>query len=45
MCKRHNVCAPIFIDNAEAINNILDVDSQLVRLVVSNDSELVVVNG
>ena len=31
---------PIFIDNAESVNELIKTDTQLVRLVVSNDKEL-----
>lgn len=31
---------PIFVDNAESVNELIDVDSQIVRLVVSKDKEL-----
>lgn len=31
---------PIFVDNAESVNELIDVDSQMVRLVVSKDKEL-----
>ncbi|MDO4605037.1 MAG: AAA family ATPase [Helcococcus sp.] len=31
---------PIFVDNAESINELIDVDSQIVRLIVSKDKEL-----
>lgn len=36
----HKVFAPIFIDNAESINDILPVQSQLIRLLVTKDKEL-----
>jgi DNA repair exonuclease SbcCD ATPase subunit len=35
-----NTSAPIFIDNAEAVNELEETQSQLIRLVVSEDSEL-----
>lgn len=31
---------PIFVDNAESVNELIDVDSQIVRLIVSKDKEL-----
>lgn len=31
---------PIFIDNAESVNELIKTDTQLVRLVVSKDKEL-----
>lgn len=36
----YKVLAPIFIDNAESVNKLIDTDSQVVRLVVSKDKEL-----
>jgi DNA repair exonuclease SbcCD ATPase subunit len=35
-----NTSAPIFIDNAEAVNELEETQSQLIRLVVSEESEL-----
>ena len=37
LCAFHNVNAPIFVDNAEAVNAFLPTASQLVKLVVTND--------
>ena len=31
---------PIFIDNAESVNELIKTDTQLVRLVVSKDKEI-----
>lgn len=46
MCRHHNAFAPIIIDNAESITNILPTASQQIRLVVSpQDKELTVVNN
>jgi DNA repair exonuclease SbcCD ATPase subunit len=46
MCRHHNAFAPIIIDNAESITNILPTASQQIRLVVSpQDKELTVVNS
>lgn len=42
LCKHYNITAPIMIDNAEAVNDILQTDSQQIRLEVSR-SELEVV--
>ena len=36
----HEVGAPIFVDNAESINELLPVAAQLVRLTVTTDKEL-----
>ncbi len=35
LCAFHGVSAPIFIDNAESVNEFIPVNSQLVKLVVS----------
>lgn len=46
MCRHHNAFAPIIIDNAESITDILPTASQQIRLVVSSqDKELTVVNS
>lgn len=42
VCQYYGVFAPIFIDNAEGINEILPVNSQIIRLVVTSDNELTV---
>lgn len=36
----YNVKAPIFIDNRESVNEIIDVKSQVINLIVSKDKEL-----
>ncbi len=38
--QKVGVRAPIFVDNAESVNEIIDTDSQLIKLVVSIDKEL-----
>lgn len=46
MCRHRNAFAPIIIDNAESITDILPTASQQIRLVVSSqDKELTVVNS
>ncbi len=35
LCEFYGVTAPIFIDNAESVHTLIDTDSQLIRLVVS----------
>lgn len=40
LCEHYGVYAPVFIDNAESINQIIYTDSQLIRLVVSLNKEL-----
>lgn len=42
ICGSNGVYAPIFIDNAESVNELLPTQSQKIRLVVSNDKELVI---
>ena len=42
LCEFNGFCAPIFIDNAEGINQLLPVDSQLVKLIVTLDNELII---
>lgn len=42
LCQHYGVQAPIFIDNRESINEIIDCDSQVVNLIVSRDKELIV---
>lgn len=40
LCEHYGVYAPVFIDNAECVNQIIYTDSQLIRLVVSLNKEL-----
>jgi len=41
LCEFYKVTAPIFIDNRESIINVIDIESQLINLIVSeNDSKL-----
>ena len=40
LCQHYNISAPIWVDNAESVNTLIEVESQLVRLVVSNDKAL-----
>lgn len=42
ICGSEGICAPIFIDNAEAVNKLLATPSQLIRLIVTEDKELVI---
>lgn len=42
ICQYNNVYAPIFVDNAESVNNLLSTSSQVIRLVVSNDNQLII---
>lgn len=45
LCKFYNVCAPIFIDNAESTNDFIETDTQMIKLVVSKDKNLRVEYG
>lgn len=40
LSEHYQVHAPIFIDNSEAVNEILESDSQMVKLYVTTDKEL-----
>lgn len=40
LCAYEHVAAPIFIDNAESVNELAAVKSQVIRLVVTDDDEL-----
>lgn len=42
ICKSESVTAPIFIDNAEAVNELLPTQSQMIRLVVTDDDTLTI---
>jgi hypothetical protein len=40
LTQHYGVSAPVFIDNAEAVNELLPIDSQVIRLIVSKDEAL-----
>lgn len=40
LCEHYGVYAPIFIDNRESVNNLIDCNSQVVNLIVSTDKKL-----
>ncbi len=42
ICKKNSIYMPFFIDNAESINEIIPTESQLIRLVVTEDKVLTV---
>lgn len=42
ICRYDGVCAPIFVDNAEAVNTLTPTSSQLIRLVVTEDKSLII---
>lgn len=43
IAKYEGVSAPIFVDNAEAVNTLLSLDTQVVRLVVTTDEILTII--
>lgn len=42
LCKFYGVCAPIFIDNRESVNDIIETESQIINLVVNKDNFLTI---
>ncbi len=40
LTRHYGVSAPVFVDNAEAVNELLPVSSQVIRLIVSKDKNL-----
>lgn len=42
ICKFEGITAPIFVDNAESINALIPSQSQIIRLVVTEDANLVI---
>lgn len=42
LCRFYNVCAPIFIDNRESVNRLIQTESQIINLVVSHDKTLTI---
>lgn len=42
LSEQYDFQAPIFIDNAEAVNNVIEMPGQTVKLVVSEDKKLVI---
>lgn len=42
ICKFEDVYVPIFCDNAESVNELLPTQSQMIRLVVTEDEKLVI---
>ena len=41
-CQHHGVYAPIFVDNAEGVNELLPTASQMIHLVVTNEPQLTI---
>lgn len=42
LCRFNNICAPIFIDGAESVNEYIEVPSQVVFLRVTEDKSLII---
>lgn len=42
LCKFYGVCAPMFIDNRESVNDIIHTESQIINLVVNKDNFLTI---
>lgn len=42
-CRYHGITAPVFVDNAEAVNELMPMQSQVISLVVTTDKQLTVV--
>lgn len=40
LSSHYDVTAPIWVDNAESVNQLITVDSQVIRLIVSKDKKL-----
>jgi hypothetical protein len=45
LSKHYEVQAPIFVDNAEAVTKLLDIDSQIISLVVSEKDKTLRIEG
>ena len=42
LCKFYGITAPIFIDNRESVNQLIETDSQIINLIVTQDKELII---
>lgn len=42
LCDHYDIECPVFVDNAESVNELLECKSQVIRLIVSKDKTLVV---
>lgn len=42
ICAFEGITAPIFFDNAESVNELIPTKSQMIRLVVTEDSDLII---
>ncbi|MDM0478621.1 recombinase RecF [Clostridium perfringens] len=42
LCDHYGIECPVFVDNAESVNELLECKSQVIRLIVSKDKTLVI---
>lgn len=42
LCDHYDIECPVFVDNAESVNELLECKSQVIRLIVSKDKTLVI---
>ena len=42
LCRFYGICAPLFIDNRESVNNLIPTESQIINLVVTTDNKLTI---
>ncbi|MGU9097347.1 recombinase RecF [Clostridium perfringens] len=42
LCNHYDIECPVFVDNAESVNELLECKSQVIRLIVSKDKTLVI---
>ncbi|HII4494854.1 TPA: recombinase RecF [Clostridium perfringens] len=42
LCNHYDIECPVFVDNAESVNELLECKSQVIKLIVSKDKTLVV---
>lgn len=45
LSKHYKACAPVFIDNRESISGVIDMNTQLINLIVSDKDEILRVEG
>lgn len=42
LCRHYGICAPIFFDGRESVNEIIPTESQIINLVVTKDNKLTI---
>lgn len=42
LCRHYGICAPIFFDGRESVNDIIPTESQIINLVVTKDNKLTI---